>query len=95
MEKRLDKLESAVEKMVAQLASVRESVAVIKSNYATKDDVTAIKGDVGVIKSNYATREDLSKLESTILKVFITTAISLTALVFAPTCTANLGASRL
>jgi hypothetical protein len=83
MEKRLDKLESTVEKMAAQLASVQESVAVIKSNYATKDDVTSVKGDVGVIKSNYATREDLSKLESTILKVFITTAISLTALVFA------------
>jgi hypothetical protein len=83
MEKRVEKLESTVEKFTAQIASVQENVAVIKSNYATKDDVTGVKGDVGVIKSNYSTKEDLAKMESTILKVFITTAIALTGLVFA------------
>ncbi len=83
MEKRVDKLESSVEKFAVQLASVQENVAVIKSNYATKEDVTGVKGDVGVIKSNYSTKEDLAKMESTLLKVFITTAITLTGLVFA------------
>jgi hypothetical protein len=62
METRIDKLESTVESSTAQIASLREDLAVIKSNYVTK--------------------EDLVKLESTILKVFITTAIMLTGLVF-------------
>jgi outer membrane murein-binding lipoprotein Lpp len=82
METRIDKLESAVINFTAQIASVREDVAVIKSNYATKDDLAALKGEVDVIKSNYATKEDLAKMESTILKVFITTAIMLTGVVF-------------
>lgn len=66
MDQRLDKLESISEKTLAQLAALQESVAVIRSNYSSKEDVAGVKGDVGVIKSNYATREDVASIKTEI-----------------------------
>ncbi|MYM82214.1 hypothetical protein GTP44_09645 [Duganella sp. FT50W] len=39
------------------------AVEIIKSNYATKEDLAGIKEDQAVIKSNYATKEDLSSVK--------------------------------
>ena len=64
--------------------------SVIKSNYATKEDITelrermsALEVDLAVIKSNYATKEDIAKMEGTLLKWFIGTAVALAGIAFA------------
>lgn len=62
MDARLTKLESVAEK--------------------TQDRLAAIEQDVAVIKSNYATKADISALESTLLKWFIATAVTMTGLAF-------------
>lgn len=62
MDARLTKLESIAEKTQDRLASIEQDVAVIKSNYATKADISA--------------------LESTLLKWFIATAVTMTGLAF-------------
>lgn len=46
MEKRIDKLEALAEKTGERLASLDRDVAVIKSNYATKADVSDAKNSV-------------------------------------------------
>lgn len=46
-------------------------------------DMAAVKTDVAVIRSNYATKTDIASLESTILKWFIGTAVTLVGLAFA------------
>lgn len=72
------------------LAAVERDVGVIRSNYATKEDLAAVERDVAVIRSNYATKADLLALEAklatfetTIIKWFIGTAVTLTGLAFA------------
>lgn len=63
MEARLTKLESLAEQALER--------------------ISALELDVAVIKSNYATREDIAKLESTLLKWFIATAVTMVSLAFA------------
>lgn len=46
-------------------------------------DLAAVKTDVAVMRSNYVTRADLASMETTILKWFVATTFTLTALAFA------------
>lgn len=63
MEARIIKLELAVEKILERLFAVERDVGVIRSNYATKEDLATVERDVAVIRSNYATKEDLATVE--------------------------------
>lgn len=63
MEARLSKLESLAEQALER--------------------ISALELDVAVIKSNYATKEDIAKLEVTLLKWFIATAVTMVSLAFA------------
>ncbi len=72
------------------LAALEHNLAVMRSNYATKEDLAAVERDVAVIRSNYATKADLLALEAklatfetTIIKWFIGTSVTLTGLAFA------------
>lgn len=46
MEPRIAKLESLAEKTSERLAAIEKDMAVIKSNYATKEDIAALRGDM-------------------------------------------------
>ena len=46
MEARVAKLESLAEKTSERLAAIEKDVSVIKSNYATKEDLALLKADV-------------------------------------------------
>lgn len=46
MEQRVAKLEALAEKTSERLTAIEKDVAVIKSNYATKEDVAALRGDM-------------------------------------------------
>ena len=70
MEARLSKLESLAEQALERISSLELDVAVIKSNYATREDIAKI-------------REDLAKMEGTLLKWFIGTAVTIVGLAFA------------
>jgi ABC-type metal ion transport system substrate-binding protein len=70
MEARITALESIAEKTLERLTMLEVDVAVIKSNYATKEDIAKIK-------------EDIAKSEGTLLKWFIGTAVTMTSLAFA------------
>ena len=63
MEARISKLESLAEQALER--------------------ISALELDVAVIKSNYATKEDIAKLEATLLKWFIATAVTMVSLAFA------------
>lgn len=63
MEDRRSKLESITEKTLERLS--------------------ALEVDLAVVKSNYATKEDLAKMEGTLLKWFIGTAVALAGIAFA------------
>lgn len=63
MEERRSKLESITEKTLERLS--------------------ALEVDLAVVKSNYATKEDLAKMEGTLLKWFVATAVALTGAAFA------------
>jgi len=43
---RVSKLESIAEKTSAQLTALERDVAVIKSNYTTKDDLSKVEGSI-------------------------------------------------
>lgn len=50
----------------AKAAAMNElitAVEVIKSNYATKEDLAGAKEDLAIIKANYTTREDLASVK--------------------------------
>ena len=70
MEVRLSKLESLAEQALERISALELDVAVIKSNYATCEDIAKI-------------REDLAKMEGTLLKWFIGTAVTIVGLAFA------------
>lgn len=46
MEQRVAKLEALAEKTNDRLVAIERDVAIIKSNYATKEDVAALRGDM-------------------------------------------------
>lgn len=46
MQARVAKLEAAAEKSGERLAVIERDLAVIKSNYATKEDVAALRGEI-------------------------------------------------
>ena len=52
-------------------------------NEKTLERLSALEVDLAVVKSNYATKEDLAKMEGTLLKWFIGTAVALTGIAFA------------
>jgi predicted fused transcriptional regulator/phosphomethylpyrimidine kinase len=45
--------------------------------------LSALEIDLAVVKSNYATKEDLAKMEGTLLKWFIGTAVAIAGVAFA------------
>ena len=46
MEARVAKLEALAEKTGERLGVIEKDVAIIKSNYATREDIAALRGDV-------------------------------------------------
>jgi predicted fused transcriptional regulator/phosphomethylpyrimidine kinase len=52
-------------------------------NQKTLDRLSALEVDLAVVKSNYATKEDLAKMEGTLLKWFIGTAVAISSIAFA------------
>ena len=52
-------------------------------NQETLDRLSALEVDLAVVKSNYATKEDLAKMEGTLLKWFIGTAVAISSIAFA------------
>ncbi|UOD28332.1 hypothetical protein INH39_23160 [Massilia violaceinigra] len=102
MEARIVKLELVTEKILERLTAVERDVAVIRSNYATKADLTALQATLeakleaklDAASANYATKADLLALEArlearlaafetTIIKWFVGTAVTLSGLSFA------------
>ncbi len=77
--------------LTSELNIVKADVAVIRGNYATKQELAAVKADVEVIRENYVTRADLAALETRMLKWFIAS----TATVVATMLSIALAASRL
>ncbi|USX18822.1 hypothetical protein NHH82_23550 [Oxalobacteraceae bacterium OTU3REALA1] len=70
METRTSSLEVMVEKTLERVTLLEVDLAVIKSNYATREDVAKVK-------------EDIARLEVTLLKWFIGTAVTIAGLAFA------------
>ena len=55
----------------------------ISINQKTLERMSALEVDLAVGKSNYATKEDLAKMEGTLLKWFIGTAVAISGIAFA------------
>lgn len=90
METRIIKLELVTEKILERLTAVERDVSVIRSNYTTKADLAALQAKLEAASANYATKADLLALEAklatfetTIIKWFIGTAVTLSGLSFA------------
>jgi hypothetical protein len=54
----------------------------ISINQNILDRLSALEADLAVVKSNYATKEDLAKMEGTLLKWFIGTAVAIVGIAF-------------
>ena len=70
MEPRTSSLELLAKKTLERVTVLEVDLAVIKSNYATKEDFVSVK-------------EDIAKSEKTLLRWFVGTAVTLTGLAFA------------
>ena len=70
METQTSSLELLAGKTLERITALEVDLAVIKSNYATKEDVAGVK-------------EDIAKLEVTLLKWFIGTAVTIAGVAFA------------
>ncbi|USX18823.1 hypothetical protein NHH82_23555 [Oxalobacteraceae bacterium OTU3REALA1] len=46
------------------------------------DRLSALEADLAEVKSNYATKEDLAKMQGTLLKWFIGTAVAISGIAF-------------
>ena len=54
----------------------------VSINQNILDRLSALEADLAVVKSNYATKEDLAKMEGTLLKWFIGTAVVISGIAF-------------
>jgi ribosome-interacting GTPase 1 len=70
METRSSSLELLAEKALERITVLEVNLAVVKSNYATKEDIARLK-------------EDIAKLEATLLKWFVEAAVTIASLSFA------------
>lgn len=61
MNDRISALEKVAEKSADRLGKIEQDVAVIRANFAPKDDLAKVAQDVAIIRSNYSTKEDLHK----------------------------------
>lgn len=50
MEERVKKLEIIAEKTSERLGAIEKDVAVIKSNYATREDMAAVRGEISALR---------------------------------------------
>lgn len=66
--------DDSVEDRQLKLGSVSEK---------TLERLSALEIDLAVIKSNYATKEDITRMEVTLLKWYIATAVALAGIAFA------------
>nr|WP_315212413.1 hypothetical protein [uncultured Duganella sp.] len=55
----------------------------VSINQNILDRLCVLEIDLAVVRSNYATKEDLAKLEGTLLKWFIGTAVAISGVAFA------------
>ena len=69
METRTSSLELLAEKTLERITALEVNLAVVKSNYATKEDIASLK-------------EDIAKLETTLLKWLVGTAVTIASLAF-------------
>jgi ABC-type metal ion transport system substrate-binding protein len=64
-------MEVRFEAIESDIATMKMDLAVIRSNYATKEELAIVRADVAVIRSNYVTREDLQReLNNLTWKIF-------------------------
>ena len=62
-----------MENRILNLVSINQNIL---------DRLSALEADLAVVKSNYATKEDLAKIEGTLLKWFIGTAVVISCIAF-------------
>ena len=62
-----------MENRILNLVSINQNIL---------DRLSALEADLAVVKSNYATKEDLAKMEGTLLKWFIGTAVVISGIAF-------------
>ena len=62
-----------MENRILNLVSINQNIL---------DRLSALEADLAVVKSNYATKEDLAKMEGTLLKWFIGTAVAMLGISF-------------
>jgi hypothetical protein len=84
-----EKLEGFIVEMRGELRTIDVRLSRIETilpTFATKVDLEAVKADLESVKAiipMLATKADLAKLESTMLKWFVSTALTLTSSAFA------------